>query len=176
MSATKRSSIFPGMILIIIGTMLLVHKIIPEFMNWRHIYPLILLALGVSMILSVSFKSKTGKGAVFPGTILFFIGLFFFLRNFGLVEYYYVREIWPIFIFIVGLGFLALFIAKPSDTGVLIPAVILLFIGVISLLNKLYLIDIELWEIVSDYWPVILIVVGAGIILGSLKRERHLDE
>jgi hypothetical protein len=176
MSETKRSSILPGMILISIGAILLINKILPDFLDWRHIYPLILLALGVSMILSVGFRSKTDKGAVFPGTILFFIGLFFFLRNFGLVEYYFVREIWPIFIIIIGLGFLALFIAKPSDTGVLIPAGILLFIGVISLLNKLYIIDIALWEIVSDYWPVILIVVGAGIILGSLKRQRHLDE
>ena len=176
MSVTKRSSILPGMILISIGVILLIHKILPDFLNWRHIYPLILLALGVSMILSVSFRSNTDKGAVFPGTILFFIGLFFFLRNFGLVEYYYVREIWPIFIIIVGLGLLALFIVKPSVTGVLIPAGILLFIGVISFLNKLYIIDIALWEIVSDYWPVILIVVGAGIILGSLKRQRHLDK
>ena len=175
MSDTKRASILPGLILIFIGTIILLYKFFPGFVDFRHTYPVVLLALGMMLIFSVCCKSKTDKGAVFPGTILFFIGLFFFLRNFGLVDYYYVREIWPIFIIIVGLGFLALFIAKPSDTGVVVPAGIHLFIGIITLLNKLYLINIELWEVIADYWPVILIVIGAGIILGSLKKSRHLD-
>jgi len=176
MNETKKASILPGLILIFVGSIILLYKFFPGFVDFRHAYPIVLLALGVMLIFSVCCKSKTDKGAVFPGTILFFIGLFFFLRNYGLVEYYYVREVWPIFIIMVGLGFLALFLAKPSDSGVLVPAGILLFIGVISLLNKLYIIDIELWEIIADYWPVILIVIGLSIILGSLKRRQHLEE
>ncbi|MBC8181981.1 hypothetical protein H8E88_12750 [candidate division KSB1 bacterium] len=175
MSDIKRSSILPGLVLIFVGSIILLYKLFPGFVDFRHTYPVVLLVLGVMMIFSVCCKSKTDKGAVFPGTILFLIGLFYFLRNFNLIEYYYVREVWPIFIIIVGLGFLTLFIAKPSDKGVLIPAGILLFIGVISLLNKLYLIDVELWEIIADYWPVILIVIGVSIILGSFKRRQHLE-
>jgi len=175
MSVSNKSSMFPGLLLIIVGAALLLNKLMPDFMGWRNVYPIILIGLGISMILSASCKEKTDKGAVFPGTILFLIGIFFFLRNYELVEYYYVREIWPIFIIIVGIGFLALFIAKPSDTGVLIPAVILIFFGGVSLLDKLYIIDLEIWEIVADYWPVILIFIGASIIFGSLKRGKHLE-
>ena len=175
MSDLKKSSLFPGLLLIVVGAILLLNKLLPDFLDWRNIYPIILIAFGILMILSASCKHKTDKGAVFPGTILFLIGLFFFLRNFGFVEYYYVREIWPIFIIILGLGFLALFIAKPTDRGSLVPAGLFIFFGVFSLLNKLEVIDLKLWEIISNYWPVILIIIGGGIILGSLKRGRQLE-
>ena len=176
MSDKKKSSIFPGLMLILIGSIILFNKLFPGVLDWRHIYPLILVILGLLMISSVYFKNKSDKGAVFPGTILFLIGLFFLLRNFGLVEYYYVREVWPIFIIIFGLAFLALFIAKPSDPGNLIPAGILLFLGVVSLLNKLFIIDLKVWDIVADFWQVILIVIGVSFIVGSLNKRRQLEE
>ena len=175
MSDLKKSSLLPGLLLIVVGAILLLNKLLPDFLDWRNVYPLILIGFGILMILSASCKHKTDKGAVFPGTILFFIGLFFFLRNFGLVEYYYVREIWPIFIIIFGLGFLALFIAKPTDRGSLIPAGLFIFFGIFFLLNKLNIIDLELWEIFIDYWPVILIIIGGSIILGSVKKRRQLE-
>ena len=88
MSSKNKSAAFPGLMLIIIGSLLLLNKLFPGYLTWRHAYPLVLLTIGLMMIISVFSRSKRDKGAVFPGTILFFIGLFFFLRNFELVEYY----------------------------------------------------------------------------------------
>ena len=174
MSSKNKSSIFPGLLLITIGLLLLINKLLPGYLTWRHVYPLVLLALGILMLLSAFSRSRKDRGAVFPGTILFLIGLFFSLRNFDLVEYYYVREVWPIFLIIAGVGFLALFLVRPEDTGNLIPAGILLTLGVLFLLKKLYLIDVELGEIIADYWPVILILIGANIIFVSLRRRRQI--
>ena len=175
MSGKKKSSVFPCLILIIACSLLLINKLFPGYLNWRHVYPLVLLLLGLFLILSVFVKRKTDKGAVFPGTLLFLIGLFFFLRNFELVEYYYVREVWPIFLVIACLGFLALFFVNPRDTGNLVPATILVALGVLFLLKQFYVIDIELGEIIADYWPIILILVGLSIILGSFRRRNQIE-
>jgi len=174
MTETKKASLFPGIFLIIFGALLLLNKMVPDMISWRHVYPVILIGLGLWWLLAASCPQKKDKGGVFPGTVLFLIGLFFFLRNFDIVPYYYVRDIWPVFLIIFGLGLVASFIAKPSDWGVLIPGGIFLFLGVFFLLKMYYIIDWELWELVGDYWPVILILIGGSIILGSLKRKDNL--
>ncbi len=172
--STHKHSIWPGLILIIIGGLLLVHKLIPYSFGWYEMYPLILIGLGI--LLFVSILGKRDRGAIFPGTILFLLGLFFLLRNYDIIPYYYIREIWPVFLIILGLAFVAVFFTKPSDWGLLIPAGIFLLLGIVLLLRKLHIIYWDIWDIVSDYWPIILIIIGGGIILGSLKRQHRYIE
>ncbi len=169
MMSTHRHSILPGLILIIIGALLLVNKLVPYSIGWYEIYPLVLMAIGVLIFVSVI--DKRDKGAVFFGTFFFLLGLFFFLRNFDIIPYYYMREVWPIILILLGLSFLSLFIAKPGDWGVLIPGGILLFLGIAFLLRKLHIIYLDIGDILADYWPVILIIIGGGIILGALRRQ-----
>jgi hypothetical protein len=172
--SNHKHSIWPGLILIIIGALLLVHKLTPYSFGWYEIYPLILIALGALIFVSVI--GKRDKGAVFFGTIFFLLGLFFFLRNYDIIPYYYMREVWPTFLIILGLAFGSIFITKPSDWGVLIPAGIFLFLGVVFLLRKLHVIYWDIGDIIADYWPVILIIIGGGIILGALKRSSCCTE
>lgn len=171
--STHKKSIFPGVLLIIFGVILLVNRITPFHFGWRQVYPLILIGLG--MLFFASIYQKKDKGAVFPGTILFLFGLFFFLRNYDVIDYFYVSEVWPIFLIIFGLAFLALFVTKPSDWGVLVPAGILIFLGIMFWLKISTDFFWDAWYLVSDYWPVILIVIGGGIILGSLKKKQDYE-
>ena len=173
MSANK-NSIFPGIILIFIGSLLLINKITPYYFSWYEIYPLILIGIGLLLIFSI--LNKVDKGAIFPGTILLLVGVFFFLRNYDIMPYYYLSDFWPIFLIIFGLAFFAVFVTKPSDWGVLIPGCLFLFLGVIFFLKIYRIIYWEIWEIVGQYWPVILIVIGGSIILGSLKKGKSEDE
>ena len=174
MMSTHKHSIWPGLILIVIGALLLVNKLVPYSIGWYEIYPLILMALGVLIFISVI--GKQDKGAVFFGTFLVLLGLFFFLRNFDIIPYYYMREVWPIFLIILGLSFVSVFITKPYDWGVLIPGGILLFLGIVFLLRKLHIIYLDIGDIIADYWPVILIIIGGGIILGALKKQPYSTE
>ena len=166
--STHKHSIWPGLILIIIGALLLIHKLTPYSFGWYELYPLILIGLGLLFFASI--VHKRDKGAVFPGTIVLLLGLFFFLRNYDIIPYYYMR-VWPMFLIILGISFLAIFITKPADWGVLIPAGIFLFLGTVFLLRKFHIIYWDIWDIIADYWPVILIIIGGGIILGALKRQ-----
>lgn len=172
--STHKHSIWPGLILIIIGALLLIHKLTPYSFGWYELYPLILIGLGLLFFASI--VHKRDKGAVFPGTIVLLLGLFFFLRNYDIIPYYYMREVWPIFLIILGIAFLAIFITKPADWGVLIPAGIFLFLGIVFLLRKFHIIYWDIWDIIADYWPVILIIIGGGIILGALKRQSAMTK
>lgn len=166
----KRKSAIPGVILIILGVVFLLRQLEILYVGWRQLAPIILLALGILFL--VSAFTKKDKGAVFPGSVLLVLGFFFLFRNFRLLsfDYYFYNggEYWPIFLVAFGLGFLALFVVKPHDWGVLIPGGILLFFGVIFMLERL---GYFYWQDFADFWPVILIVIGLGLIIGSLKRK-----
>ena len=166
--STHKHSLLPGLILILIGAILLINKLTPYSFGWDEIYPLILIAIGVLIFISII--GKRDKGPIFFGTIFFLIGLFYFIRNYEIISHYYMRAEWQTFLVILGLAFLSVFLVKPSDWGVLIPAGIFLFLGAGSLLRKFHIIYWDLGDIISDYWPIILIIIGGRIILGALKR------
>jgi len=167
--STHKHSIWPGLILILIGALLLVNKLTHYYLGWYEIYPIILIAIGVLIFISVI--GKQDKGAVFFGTFLFLLGVFFFLRNFDIIPYYYMREVWPIILVILGFSFFSVFITKPGDWGALIPAGILILFGGAVLLKKLDIIYLDIGDLIADYWPLILIIIGVGIVLGALKRQ-----
>lgn len=167
----RRPSIWPGLILVIIGAVLLLYNLDIFNFGWHELYPIILMGIGVLFFTSII--GKRHKGAVFPGTILFLLGLFYFLRNYEIIPYYYMREVWPVILIIVGLAFFAVFLTNPRDWGQLIPAGTLLVLGIGFLLRELNIIRWNIWQAIRDYWPTILIVIGAGIILGSLRRKQE---
>ena len=167
---TSKSSIWPGLILIIIGSILLLYKLDIFDFGWYQIYPVVMMGLGILFFTSIAGKNQ--KGAVFPGTILFLLGLFFFLRNYEIVPYDYVRHVGPVVLIIVGLAFFAVFLTKPSDWGALIPSAVLVVIGSSLLLRKFHVIYWNVWDVITTYWPILLIVIGAGIIFRSFGRQR----
>ncbi|NIR51432.1 hypothetical protein GWO43_22905, partial [candidate division KSB1 bacterium] len=167
--ANRERSLIPGVILILLGLYFLLDRLNVFYFRWEYLYPLILLGLGVLFLVAIF--TKKDKGAAFPATILLILGLFFFLRNYGLLPYefylYYIEDYWPIFLIAFGLGFLVLFSVKPEDWGVLIPGGILLFFGVVFLLRNMRLFY---WRDFADFWPVILIAIGLGIVVSSLRK------
>lgn len=166
---THKQTIWPGLLLIVIGVLLLINKLTPFYFGWYEIYPIILIGLGILFFISGS--RKQDGGSVFPGTIFLLLGAFFVLRNYDLIPHYYLRPTYAYILIILGLAFFAMYLTKPGDWGVLIPAGILLFFGLIVLLKRFDIIYWEIRDIVYDYWPVVLIIIGGGIILGTLKKH-----
>jgi len=163
----SKTSYLPGIFLIILGGILLIHQLDIFYFSWSQIYPVIFLLLG--LYLYASLFTRKSAGAVFWGTVFFLLGLFFSLRNYDIIDYYYMYDLWPILLLIFGIAFIALFILKPEDWGVLIPAGILLFFGSVFLLRNLHLWQAQ--EIIEQYWPIILILIGLGIISKNIKKK-----
>ncbi len=168
--AKDERSFWPGVILIALGTYFLLRRLDLIDIRWYETYPFILLILGGLFMTNAVVKKE--RGAVFPGTVLLVLGAFFFLRNFNLLPFGFylfdLEDYWPVFLLAFGLGFVVLFFFKGEDWGLLIPGGLLLFFGAVILLRNL---RVFYWRHFSDYWPVVLIVIGLAIVVNSLRRR-----
>jgi len=53
------------------------------------------------------------------------------------------------------------------DNGGLVVGVIFILVGVGLLLGNFF--DFNLWDLISTYWPVIFIIIGASILIKHWK-------
>ncbi len=165
----SRGSVIPGIILIIIGVWFLSRHFYPVEIVWVNTYPIVFILFAIFLIFNGLRRPNTSN--MFWGVFFLCIGAFFTLRNFGIIPFFYTDEYWPIFLVALGISFISMFIVRPSDWGVLIPGSILLFFGVgfsMRTFNGFF------WgwgEFMGIYWPVILIVIGAGILISSLHNK-----
>jgi len=168
--AEREKSFIPGIVLIIIGAVFLFNELNIFHFRWRHLYPILM--LGGSALFFTSMLTKKEKGSIFPASVLLILGLFFALRNFDIFSFdyyfYYVEDFWPIFLVAFGSGFVALFFVRSEDWAVLIPGGVLLFLGVVFFLSNT---GVIYWQDFTDYWPVVLIIIGLSIVGGSLRKR-----
>jgi predicted membrane protein len=101
------------------------------------------------------------------GLFIVLLGVVFTLSNIGLIDAEEYLRYWPAFLILYGVVKLA----ECRTTSGRIWAVAWIVIGGTLMLNALYLAHIHIW----DYWPVILILVGYGMISGSWSRHRRFS-
>ncbi|MFQ5640281.1 MAG: LiaI-LiaF-like domain-containing protein [bacterium] len=171
----REKSFTPGVILIVIGLYFLLDQLNLFHFSWREIFPVALLLLGSLFLVSIF--TRKDKSAAFPATVLLVLGAFYFLRNFDLLPYdfylYRMRDYWPVFLIAFGLGFIVLFLLNTHDWGLMIPGGLLLFFGVTFLLDK---IGFLYWDDFVEYWPVILIAIGTGIVVANLRKKAEQEK
>jgi hypothetical protein len=152
---SSRSAV-PGIVLIVVGVLFLIANIADY--SLESFWPVFVLGPGVAFIV-MSFRDRANYGLLMPGTILTVVGLLFFactMYGWGLMEH-----LWPLFIMGPGLGFVMMYLFGKHERGLLIPAGILIGLGLVFLLN---IND-------SDYlWPAVLIFVGL-LFLFRWKKE-----
>jgi hypothetical protein len=153
-----------GIILVVIGILLLLETLDLYIFHWS----LILVCVGLGFMI-FAFSSED-KGGVFPGTIFLLIGLLFFLRYHDILDDP-MFLMWPIFLVIIGAAFLLLYIFRPDDWGLLIPAGILLFLGILSFAHNYDFLPWEPMRFVQRYWPLILIAIGAKMLMTTRRRN-----
>lgn len=100
------------------------------------------------------------------GLIVIFLGVIFTLNNIGLIYSEDYLRYWPSLLVLYGV--VRFFECRMSSCRIWATAWIV--IGTILLLNNLYITDIRLW----DYWPLILVLIGFGMMRGSITRHRRV--
>lgn len=163
----KRRGLFPATFLIFLGLLFLLRSF--HMLSWNNVWPLILVGVGVTLF--ISGLGRTDKGAVFPGTVLILVGVFFFLwSRFHFPDYMDMDELWPVFPLIVGLAFCVLFLVNPRDWGTLVPGAILILISLAFFFTNVGLFPASSWVYIGRLWPLVLIVIGIGLLLGRKKQ------
>ena len=111
---------------------------------------------------------KDSLSGIIGGLIVILLGVLFLLRNMG---YLWWTNWWAYFL--VGLGVILLIDAFIRSTvpqyhrpviGRVIGGIILIFIGAGNIYG------------ISDWWPLILVGVGVGIIIGAVLKHRKFEE
>ncbi len=168
----KRSpSIWPGVVLIVLGVIFLIDRLDLFYLDWAVVWPSLVILLGIYFFTRVPQES----GAMFAGTLFFFSGLAFLARNEGWFYTYVHFGFGGILLAILGLAFVALFVVRPSDWGVLIPGVFFLFLGGIIWADRVGLISWYTRQQLLRLWPILLIVIGAGIIISALASNKNSE-
>ncbi len=166
------SNLVIGAILIVIGLGLFFKRLDIVRFGWDEIYPLVLLVLGGMSAFSVA---KGDKTASFWGSFLLLCGIVTFFRNYGIIDGLWDLELWTIVVLSFGISFFVLYFFKPTDWGVLIPGAIVTFFGLILLFHDLDLPWIS-FRTISNFWPVILILIGIGLVISALTSNKIANE
>ncbi|MBC8204734.1 hypothetical protein ISS30_05000 [bacterium] len=162
-----RKSASLGVAIIVVGIVLLLHSM--DF--WDFHWSIILIILGGVFLFGAFFSSE--RGMVFPGSLLFLLGLFFYLR-YNNILYDPMHYQWPIFPIIVGAAFLLTYIFNPEDWGLLIPAGILLLVGLLFLADNYRVIRIDAGDLIRDWWPLVFIIIGLKLIVEAGRRKNSI--
>ncbi len=154
-------SLIWGIILILIGFLFLGHNLDWFYLEWEELWPLLMIAGGVFFWIGWIAKRRE-IGLLMPGTILITYGLLF--QYCAVNGWYWMDDLWPVFLLGPGLGFLFMYLLGERESGLLVPAAILIVLSILFWSGH---------EFFGYFWP--LVFIGIGIYLLLRHRKQQLE-
>ena len=162
----RSGAILPGLLLIALGAWLLASTLGVRLPSLETIWPVGVIVLGVAFLAQFFAGGRRSEGLVFTGVATTLLGVFFLAITLGLLVWADAGRLWPVYVVIGGLAFLAQWLARPAERGLLVPAVLALAAGGATLALTLGLVRADIAEPIIRLWPVLLILLGLAL-LGS---------
>jgi predicted membrane protein len=119
-------------------------------------------------------RRRSGRFGLFAGVFFIVFGILFLLQNLGVPYFDRVWDFWPVILIVLGLGRIARGWGFGGRLlgGALIGGGALIAAGTVFLLHNFHLIHGNVWNFL---WPVILICVGLGMLVGTIQRRRYWE-
>lgn len=156
-----RRSLVAGGILILVGILFFLGNYIDFY--WEEVWPLWMIFGGL-VFLGLYLANRRNYGFLMPAAVLLSQGALFQFCAWD-NRWYYMGELWPVFILGPGLGFLLMYFFGKRETGFVIPAFIL--IG----LSLIFFVTLGPFRAYSDFWPVLLILAGLFLVFRRRKPD-----
>lgn len=174
MEKTDKNRILFGLIIIFVGVALLLNRLGVDYFSAKTVFLNLFIIIGAIFFLrGISRRDRRG---IFPGTFLILIGSFYYLRKTSILPFYYGIDIFLFIIFAFGVSFLILYLFKPRQLELLIPAFIFLFIGFGIFSYRTGYLDWFMWHNIWRFFlPVCMIFIGIIILLKSIIKKRGLN-
>lgn len=154
-----RTLLFLAVILMAVGALLTLENLglVPGVS--RH-WPMFLLILGSGFLLLYRNRQSGDAALLWLGAFILSLGFFFYYLNF--TSWRLLDRLWPVFLGLVGLSFLALALDRRSRLfGVFAVA----FIGLFLVFTMVFAVSLKLW-------PVSFLVFGAALMVLELIQKR----
>ena len=172
----RRGALLPGLLLILLGAWLLAAAVGVRLPDLGQLWPLVPLFFGLGALVQYFAEGRRSDGLVFTGVAAALLGAFFLAITLGPLEWRDLDRYWPVFVLIGGATFLAQWLARPRASGLLVPAGLAVVVGLAALALTRGLLDPALSAQVLRWWPVLLILLGLGLLIryalgGRAKKE-----
>ena len=154
----KTKDIIIGLVLIGLGLLFLADNLDIVELDFSSLWPILVLLFGLAFVLSFLHNRKN-YGLLMPATIFTLYGLLFWYCS--LTDWNNMHSLWPLFLIGPGLGFYLMYLLGGKEKGLLVPAGILVGLGLIFLLR---------FNIMLKYWSLILIVMGVYLIYKHFRE------
>lgn len=170
--SNRRGAIIPGLLLILLGAYLLAQNLNVPLPGLDRLWPVFPLVFGLAFITQFFVGGRTDDGLIFVGVAGALVGAFFFLFTLGRLEWGDMGRYWPVFVVIGGVAFLAQWLVRPAQRGLLVPAFLALVVGLVALVLNLRLVNPALAAQLSKLWPALLILGGLAVLGQYFFRNR----
>ena len=171
----RSGAILPGLLLIALGAWLLAVTLGVRLPSVATLWPVVLIVAGLAFLAQFFAGGRRSEGLVFTGVAAALLGVFFLAITLGRLTWNDAGRLWPIYVLIGGLAFLAQWLARPGERGLLVPAVLALAVGGATLALALGLVRADVADQIIRLWPLVLIVLGLGL-LGSYVMSGRRKE
>jgi hypothetical protein len=181
----ERPSLGIAIVLIAVGSFFLLRELGAfgdRALDFEELWPGILVLVGAAFLLQFFLGGTRDPGFAFVGTAALLLGFFFFLFTLNVELPFRVDEIpgpidwddmeylWPVFPIIGGIALVAMSILSRETEAFWVGAVAII-VGGVALAFTLGLAD-GTAELVK-YWPLLLILLGGGMLLRQLFGHRQ---
>lgn len=163
-----------GVILIAVGLLLLADQMgLLQLSFWNFVMGFMVL-FGATLV--VRSFSGGDRNKVFWGSVLFLLGLYFILESMDLLTNRY-PVLLPAIFLILGFSFLMMYIYNVRDWHLLIPTIFFTGIGLLIIADSTDLFDpYTLEHLLLNFWPVLLILFGIGLIAKARRRNKKIEK
>ncbi|RCK77698.1 MAG: hypothetical protein IGBAC_2007 [Ignavibacteriae bacterium] len=164
----KKQIPWTGIILIILGLTLLLNRTNIINVHFSQIIWGVLILFG--FVHTIRGYKYNQRGKIFWGTVIFLFSLYFLLNTLDFFEFRH-RIFIPAVFLIFGFAFLTTYINNLRDVISLILSVMLISSGFFLILEDFGYFDwFNVRSVIKTYWPVVLIILGLGMLLKKRKQ------
>jgi hypothetical protein len=171
-----RLAIFPlALGLIVLGGLLLASKYV-EGLNFEIDFTRGLVVLSGALVLTFMFRfflsGRRERGLFFLAVVLIMWGVVLAMAVLG-DEQFPLAEFWPLVLAGIGVAFFFTFLfERTHQGGLVLPGIMLMFASGIALAVMLDVIGDSTQEIINDYWPLLLTLIGIVLLPNTLVRKK----
>ncbi len=173
----RREIILLALVLILTGVYFLLIGLEMNVPTLDRMWPVFPFVGGMVLLSNYVRGDRDNPGAIFWGTCLTLSSLFFFLITLGDQNYAILENWWPVFVFVAGISFLAMWLAQQfRDWGILFLALVGMIAGSVGLAINLQVFGPNTVHELNNLSPALLILVGLILLLRNALSKRSVSE